>query len=74
MCDIITKEQYLTKEINPGDYIHLIYAARFRTQSDRDQIYSIFKQIFGYEAYKQEQSLNLRFAETHLQIGQSFLQ
>ena len=73
-CDIITKEQDLTKEINPGDYIHLIYAARFRTQSDRDQIYLIFKQIFGYEAYKQEQSLNLRFAETHLQIGQSFLQ
>ena len=72
-CDIIKQEQDLNRKTNPGDYVYLIYASRFRNKQDRESVYRCFKEIFGHEPYRQEQSNNVRFSETHLQIGQSFL-
>jgi len=72
-CDIIKQEQDLNRKTNPGDYVYLIYASRFRNKQDRESVFRCFKEIFGHEPYMQEQSNNVRFSETHLQIGQSFL-
>ena len=56
----------------PGDFVYLIYASRFRTANDRRKVFDCFESVFNEKAYEQHAPI-LRFAETHLQIGQSFL-
>ena len=67
----MTKEQATNKK--PGDYVYLIYASRFRTTKDRQAVFTCFRDIFGYAAYTQDHSTDIRFSDTHLQVGQSFL-
>lgn len=71
-CDLIMAAA--PAAARPGDFVYLLYAARFRTRDDKERVFDRFKEIFGYEAYRQESvALGLRFAPTHAQIGQSFL-
>lgn len=63
----------LSQNATPGDFVYLIYANRFRNNLDKERVYEIFKEIFEYSAYKQEDSRIIRFSSSHLQIGQSFL-
>ena len=57
---------------NPGDYVYLVYAMRFRLSSDRDQVFNIFKHVFSYDAYRQDDTkMFIRFNSTHIQIGRS---
>lgn len=68
---------------HPKDFVHLIFAARFRTHDDRRRVYECFQEVFSDEnnnnhneskPYWQESTSSLlRFAKTHVQIGQSFL-
>ena len=69
-CDLMLKEN---SPQSPGNYVYLIYASRFRTIQDKLNVYKCFESVFGYSAYQQESSTIVRFAKTHLQVGQSFL-
>lgn len=71
-CDLVVKEEHHSSA-NPGNYIFLIYAARFRNSNDKSQLMRVFHEVFGYEAYQQDLTTTVRFTKTHLQIGQSFL-
>jgi MoxR-like ATPase len=57
---------------NPGDYVYLIYANRFRSTKDRERVFDLYTQIFDRQPYRQENQA-IQFTKTHLQIGQSFL-
>ncbi len=71
-CDLITSEQLNDDSVDPGLYVSIIYASRFRTAHDRDQVFRIFKEVFGYDAYKQNNVAdNVFMTNTHLQIGTS---
>ncbi len=66
-CDLIVREQ--TND-DPGLYVNLIYSSRFRTQHDRQQVFDIFRRVFGYDAYQQANIADCVFmTQTHLQIG-----
>lgn len=68
-CEIMIQDN----TSNPGSYVYLIFASRFRLKKDRDQVYEIFNQIFGYKPYTQLDTQNfVHFTDTHFQIGQSF--
>ncbi len=69
-CDLIVNERFGVGRA--GDFVYLIYASRFRTEKDRSRVYELFREIFNYDAYKQDDQC-VKFAKTHLQVGQSFL-
>ena len=72
-CDLIVSENSNESRANDaGDFVYLVYANRFRTSRDRVKVFELFSQMFGYEAYMQEDQV-VAFAKTHIQIGQSFL-
>ena len=57
---------------DPGEYVYLIYARRFRSVTDRECVFNLFKSIFNYDAYQQEDTnLNIKYSLKHIQIGRS---
>lgn len=69
-CDLVVAN----RGTSPSDFVHLVYAARFRCASDRAKVFDTFREVFECEPYMQQEVANgLRFTRTHLQIGQSFL-
>ena len=68
-CDVMLHDQ----SSQPGDYVYLLYSSRFRTKEDRRRVNQCFRQVFAYDAYEQDKATVVRFSQTHLQFGQSFL-
>lgn len=67
-CDLMVENS----SQDPGDFVYLIYGNRFRCDKDRARVYQVYREVFEREAYQQDDQI-VRFASTHLQIGQSFL-
>jgi midasin len=66
-CDLLVAN-YRSK---PADFVYIIYAARFRSQSDRLKCFECFESIFNCDPSKS--SIQVRLTTTHLQIGNAFL-
>ncbi|XP_034018727.1 midasin-like [Thalassophryne amazonica] len=59
---------------NPGQHVALVYADRMRTESDKAQVLSVFKKVFGENFEPYTGSRQFHITPLNLQVGFSVLQ
>ncbi|KAL5010016.1 hypothetical protein ScPMuIL_012321, partial [Solemya velum] len=71
-CDVILSNQRIV-DINPGEYISLIYCDRMRSAEDKEQVVKLYKSIFPDSQPYYCCSNIISISSSHLQVGHSFL-
>ncbi|XP_023209810.1 midasin-like [Centruroides sculpturatus] len=69
-CEVLLFNQD-KNDINPGEYVDLIYGDRMRTLSDKKKVLELYEKIFGKLVISQP--LQLRVTDKIIQVGYSFL-
>nr|XP_015209182.1 PREDICTED: midasin [Lepisosteus oculatus] len=58
---------------DPGKHVGLVYADRMRTEADRAQVLSVFRNVFGEDYVPYTGSLQFHLTPLSLQVGHSVL-
>ncbi|XP_055005322.1 midasin-like isoform X2 [Boleophthalmus pectinirostris] len=59
---------------NPGQHVSLVYADRMRTESDKAQVLSVFRKVFGEDSEPYTSSRHFHMTPMNLQVGFSVIQ
>uniref|UniRef100_A0A3B4AV04 Midasin n=1 Tax=Periophthalmus magnuspinnatus TaxID=409849 RepID=A0A3B4AV04_9GOBI len=59
---------------NPGQHVSLVYADRMRTETDKTQVLSVFRKVFGENSEPYTSSRHFHMTPLNLQVGFSVLQ
>ncbi|XP_061171072.1 midasin-like [Saccostrea echinata] len=72
-CELLLKNQRTVDDLDPGEFVGLLYRVRMRTMEDKQRVLDLYDRVFSPDRPAYTSSRQVVITDTHVHVGHSCL-